>query len=43
MQVDDRNGYGWIVHSTVMAPVNTDVGLYIHPQDIQIMKKVSAI
>ena len=43
MQVDDRNGYGWIVHSTGMEPVNTDVGLYIHPQDIQIMKKVSAI
>jgi hypothetical protein len=43
MQVNDRNGYGWIVHSTGMEPVNTDVGLYIHPQDIQIMKKVPTV
>ena len=43
MQVDDHNGYGWIVHSTSMEPENTDVGLQISPQDIQIMKKVSAI
>ncbi|NLH96770.1 MAG: ABC transporter ATP-binding protein [Clostridiaceae bacterium] len=43
MQVDDHNGYSWIVHSTRMAPVDTEVGMYIHPQDIQIMKKVSAV
>ncbi len=40
MQVDDSNGFSWIVHSTAMEPVDTKVGLYIQPFDIQIMKKV---
>jgi spermidine/putrescine transport system ATP-binding protein len=40
MQVVGENGYNWIVHSTVMEPVDTKVGLKIQPYDIQIMKKV---
>lgn len=40
MQIDDSNGFSWIVHSTAMEPVGTGVGLYIQPFDIQIMKKV---
>ena len=40
MQVMGENGYNWIVHSTVMEPVDTKVGLKIQPYDIQIMKKV---
>lgn len=36
------SGYKWIVHSTVMEPVNTKVGMKINPYDIQIMKKVWA-
>jgi len=40
MQVEDTNGYTWIVHSTSMAPVDARVGLSIQPSDIQIMKKV---
>ncbi len=43
MQVTDNNGYNWIVHSTTMEPVDSEVGLYIQPCDIQIMKKVPAI
>lgn len=42
MQVLDENGCNWIVHSTSMEPVDTKVGLKIHPYDIQIMKKVQA-
>jgi spermidine/putrescine transport system ATP-binding protein len=40
MQLTGENGYSWIVHSTVMEPVGTKVGLKIQPYDIQIMKKV---
>lgn len=40
MQVTGENGYNWIVHSTVLEPVDTVVGLRIQPFDIQIMKKV---
>ena len=40
MQVAGDNGYNWIVHSTVMEPADTRVGLKIQPYDIQIMKKV---
>ncbi len=42
MQVTDRNGFNWIVHSTSMEPVDSKVGLNIQPSDIQIMKKVCA-
>lgn len=40
MQVEGEDGYNWIVHSTTMEPVGSKVGLKIHPEDIQIMKKV---
>jgi spermidine/putrescine transport system ATP-binding protein len=40
MRIMGENGYNWIVHSTVMEPVDTKVGLKIQPYDIQIMKKV---
>lgn len=33
------NGIMWMVHSTLMEPVNTKVGLNILPNDIHIMKK----
>ncbi len=40
MLVEDENGFGWIVQSTLMEPVDAKVGLKIYPNDIQIMKKV---
>ncbi len=42
MQVEDSNGFSWIIHSTALEPVGAKVGLSIQPFDIQIMKKVSA-
>lgn len=33
------NGYEWLVHSTKMFPVGTDVGIKIDPFNIQIMNK----
>ena len=36
----NASGIRWKVHSTVMEPVNSVLGLYIAPNDIQIMKKV---
>jgi len=33
-------GINWIIHSTLMEPVDTKVGLKILPNDIHIMKKV---
>jgi spermidine/putrescine transport system ATP-binding protein len=40
MQILSEDGYNWIVHSTLMEPVGSKVGLKIQPEDIQIMKKV---
>lgn len=42
MQILSEDGYSWIVHSTLMEPVGSKVGLKIQPEDIQIMKKVYA-
>ena len=33
------NNYEWLVHSTDMFPVGTDVSIHVDPFDIQIMKK----
>ena len=33
------NNYEWLVHSTDMFPVGTEVGIRVDPFDIQIMKK----
>ncbi|MBP3702837.1 MAG: TOBE domain-containing protein, partial [Lachnospiraceae bacterium] len=33
------NGYEWLVHSTVLSPVGSEVGLFIDPFNIQIMHK----
>lgn len=33
------NNYEWLVHSTDMVPVGTEVGIRVDPFDIQIMKK----
>lgn len=33
------NNYEWLVHSTDMFPVGTEVGIQVDPFDIQIMKK----
>ena len=34
------NGIKWTVHSTLMVPIDTEVGINILPDDIHIMKKV---
>ncbi len=33
------NGYKWLVHSTKMEQVGTEIGIYIEPENIQIMHK----
>ena len=33
------NNFEWLVHSTDMVPVGTEVGIQVDPFDIQIMKK----
>ena len=33
------NNYEWLVHSTDMFPIGTEVGIKVDPFDIQIMKK----
>ncbi len=33
------NGYEWLVHSTDMSPVGSEVGIHVDPFDIQIMHK----
>ena len=33
------NGFEWLVHSTDMFPVGTEVSIHVDPFDIQIMKK----
>ncbi|MDD4263880.1 MAG: ABC transporter ATP-binding protein [Firmicutes bacterium] len=40
MFVDAPDGTAWLVHSTLMEPVGTKVGLELAPSDIHIMKKV---
>ncbi|MDI9439643.1 MAG: ABC transporter ATP-binding protein [Limnochordia bacterium] len=42
MIVDGADGTPWLVHSTLMEPVGTLVGLGLEPMDIHIMKKVRA-
>jgi len=39
MIVESQSKYNWMIHSTLMEPVGTVVGLNILPNDIQIMKK----
>ncbi|MGO5052102.1 ABC transporter ATP-binding protein [Lachnospiraceae bacterium LCP25S3_G4] len=36
------NNYEWLVHSTDMVPVGTEVGIKVDPYDIQIMHKPSS-
>ena len=33
------NGFEWLVHSTDMSPVGSEVGIHVDPFDIQIMNK----
>ena len=33
------NGFEWLVHSTVLVPVGTKVGIHVNPFNIQIMNK----
>ncbi|NMB00250.1 MAG: ABC transporter ATP-binding protein [Firmicutes bacterium] len=40
MIVESSDGISWLVHSTLMEPVGTTVGLGLEPMDIHIMKKV---
>jgi len=42
MIVEGTDGTSWLVHSTLMEPVGTVVGLGLEPMDIHIMKKVRA-
>jgi spermidine/putrescine transport system ATP-binding protein len=42
MLVESDDGTSWLVHSTLMEPVGTRVGLGLEPMDIHIMKKVSS-
>ncbi len=42
MIVEGSDGTSWLVHSTLMEPVGTVVGLGLEPMDIHIMKKVRA-
>ena len=35
----DALGYTWLVHSTACAEVGKEVGLFVDPFNIQIMKK----
>ncbi|MBE5962411.1 MAG: ABC transporter ATP-binding protein [Lachnospiraceae bacterium] len=37
------NGYEWLVHSTDLSPVGSEVGLRVDPFDIQIMKKPESV
>ena len=37
--VCECNGYEFIIHSTVEAPIGKEVGLYVSPENIQIMNK----
>ncbi len=39
MNVRTPDGYEWLIHSTGMEPVGTEVGLYVDPFNIQIMHK----
>jgi len=40
MIIEAKDGARWLVHSTIMEPVGTEVGLGLEPMDIHIMKKV---
>jgi spermidine/putrescine transport system ATP-binding protein len=42
MIVESDDGTNWLVHSTLMEPVGTRVGLGLEPMDIHIMKKVNS-
>ena len=39
MEVTTPDGFEWLVHSTDMFPVGTEVGIRVDPFDIQIMNK----
>lgn len=41
MFVDAEDGTSWLVHSTLMKPVGSEVGLDLEPMDIHIMRKVA--
>ena len=41
MIVESDDGMSWLVHSTLMEPVGTKVGLGLEPMDIHIMRKES--
>ena len=37
------NGYEWLVHSTKPVAVGTEVGIYVEPENIQIMNKPRSV
>lgn len=42
MIIESEDQTAWLVHSTLMEPIGTEVGLDLAPMDIHIMKKVDA-
>lgn len=38
--IAEVNGFHWIIHSTIMKEVGTEIGINIAPENIHIMKKV---
>ena len=39
MECRTNDGFEWLVHSTILKEPGTKVGIYVAPQNIQIMKK----
>ena len=39
----EAGGYEWLVHSTKMEPVGTEVGIFVEPENIQIMHKPRSV
>ncbi|WBW99327.1 spermidine/putrescine ABC transporter ATP-binding protein [Oceanirhabdus sp. W0125-5] len=38
--VAEANGFDWLIHSTIMNSVGTEIGLVINPEDIHVMSKM---
>ena len=39
MIVDGNDGNTWLIHSTVLSPEGSNIGMYVTPFNIHIMKK----
>ena len=36
----DSGDFEWKIHSTIMKPVDTEIGMSVIPENIHVMKKV---